>query len=136
VSTSEAVGAHGDVASSTNRKVVGALLRELSRGHYDQAQLLVKPGARIWTLGRRDFIDAQTWFAGLARSFPDGLPFTEDGAVSEGRRIAVRCAARGTTASGREFHNLVHFLFEIDDERIAAAWEYGDTLHAEQVFRG
>jgi ketosteroid isomerase-like protein len=54
----------------------------------------------------------------------------------EGPRIAVRAAARGTTVTGREFDNAYHFLFEVEAGRISAAWEYGDTLHADRVFRG
>jgi ketosteroid isomerase-like protein len=136
VSTSEAIPAPGDVASSKNREVVTTFLQALSRGRYGEAQLLVNPGARFWTLGRRDFVDSSHWFAGLVSMFPDGLLFDVEGAVSEGRHIAVRCVARGTTVAGREFDNAVHFLFEIDGGVIVAAWEYGDTLHAERVFRG
>jgi ketosteroid isomerase-like protein len=136
VSTSEAIPAPRDVASSKNREVVTTFLQALSQGRYSEAQRLVRPNAQFWTLGKRDFVDAAKWFGGLVSMFPDGLPFNIEGAVSQGRHIAVRCVARGATVAGREFDNPVHFLFEIDGGVIVAAWEYGDTLHAERVFRG
>lgn len=118
-----------------NREIVTAFFNALSEGRYGDAEKLLSPQATWWMLAKRGHIDPSGWFAGLATMFPGGLGFELQDCTSEGKRIAVRAAARGTTATGREFDNAYHFLFEVEAGLIRAGWEYGDTLHAEHVFR-
>ena len=121
---------------SGNRAVVESFFAALSRGRYDDARKMVTSDATWWMLAKRGVVDPAAWFTAFEGSFPDGLPFEIEGLTNEGSMIAVRAHARATTANGREFDNAFHFLFEIDDDQIRSAWEYGDTLHAERVFRG
>ena len=121
---------------SDNRELIETFFGALSQGRYLDAEKLLAPQAAWWMLAKRDYVDPAAWFAGFAKVFPTGLHFELEGTTSEGRRIAVRSVARGRTATGREYDNAYHFLFEIEDCLIRAAWEYGDTLHAERVFRG
>jgi hypothetical protein len=135
---SAAVRGEGDeVAVQTdNREVVGLFFAALSEGRYDDARRRLTPDATWWMLSKRDYVDPATWFAGFEAFFPAGLKFEIDGLTSEESRIAVRARAAAVTANGRDFDNAFHFLFEIDGDKIISAWEYGDTLHAEKVFRG
>jgi ketosteroid isomerase-like protein len=136
VSTSVAVSDGGDAQQSDELNLIFAFFTALSEGRYADAQALLVPQANWWVLHKRGYVDPAIWFSGLAQMFPEGLHFEVEGATAEGPRIAVRAAARGTTVTGREFDNAYHFLFEVGAGRISAAWEYGDTLHADRVFRG
>jgi ketosteroid isomerase-like protein len=126
----------GVVAHADNREVVGLFFAALSDGRYDDARRMLTTDATWWMLSKREYVDPATWFAGFQAFFPRGLAFDIEGLTNEGSRIAVRARAAAVTANGRDFDNAFHFLFDIADNKIAAAWEYGDTLHAERVFRG
>jgi ketosteroid isomerase-like protein len=136
VSTSVAVSNGGDAQQSENLNLILAFFAALSDGRYDDAQSLLRPQVTWWVLHKRGYVDPAIWFSGLANLFPEGLQFKVVGTTVEGPRIALRAEASGKTVTGREFDNAYHFLFEIDAGRICAAWEYGDTLHADQVLRG
>ena len=136
MSTSVAVSNGGDAQQSENLNLILAFFAALSDGRYDDAQALLRPQASWWVLHKRGYVDPAIWFSGLANLFPEGLQFKVVGTTVEGPRIALRAEASGKTVTGREFDNAYHFLFEIDAGRICAAWEYGDTLHADQVLRG
>ena len=136
MSTSVAVSERGDAQKWESLNLILAFFTALSEGRYDDAQALLHPQASWWVLHKRGYVDPAIWFSGLAQMCPEGLQFEVEGATVEGPRIAVRAAARGTTVTGREFDNAYHFLFEVEAGRISAAWEYGDTLHADRVFRG
>lgn len=136
VSASVADSDGGDVYGADNRELIETFFTALSQGRYDDAQKLVRPQATWWMLAKRGPVDPAGWFAGFAQLFPAGVQFELEGTTSEGPRIAVRAVARGTTVTGREFDNALHFLFEIEDGLIRAVWEYGDTLHADRVLRG
>jgi ketosteroid isomerase-like protein len=136
VSTSVAVSDGGDAQQSESLNLILAFFTALSEGRYDDAQALLRPEASWWVLHRRGCVNPAVWFSGFANLFPEGLQFEVVGTTVEGPRIAVRAEASGRTVTGREFDNAYHFLFEVEGGRIAAAWEYGDTLHAERVLRG
>jgi ketosteroid isomerase-like protein len=137
VSASLATSDGGDSPQADqNRQVVNRFFTALTEGRYRDAEEQVMPEATWWMLAKRECIDAVVWLAGFAKAFPDGLMFELEDSTSEGSRIAVRALARGVTSAGRDFDNAYHFLFQIRAGLIQAAWEYGDTLHAERVFRG
>jgi ketosteroid isomerase-like protein len=136
VSTSVAVSDGGDAQQSENLNLILAFFAALSDGRYDDAQALLRPQASWWVLHKRGYVDPAIWFSGLANLFPEGLQFKVVGTTVEGPRIAVRAEASGKIVTGREFDNAYHFLFEVDAGRICAAWEYGDTLHADRILRG
>jgi ketosteroid isomerase-like protein len=136
VSTSVAVSDRGGAQRPDSLNLILRFFIALSEGRYDDAQALVHPQASWWVLHRRGCVDPAVWFSGLANMFPEGLLFEVVGTTVQGPRIAVRAEAFGRTVTGREFENAYHFLFEVEAGRISAAWEYGDTLHAERVLRG
>ena len=136
MSTSVAVSDRGEAQRPECVNLILGFFLALSEGRYDDAQALVRPQASWWVLHRRGYVNPAVWFSGLAKVFPEGLQFEVVGTTVQGPRIAVRAEASGRTVTGREFDNAYHFLFEVEDGRICAAWEYGDTLHADQVLRG
>ena len=136
MSTSVAVSDTGDAQKLESLNLILAFFTALSEGRYDDAQALLHPQASWWVLHRRGYVKPAVWFSGFATLFPEGLQFEVVGTTVEGPRIAVRAEASGRTATGREFDNAYHFLFKVEAGRICAAWEYGDTLHADRVLRG
>jgi len=136
MSTSVAVSDRGDAQKWESLNLILAFFTALSEGRYDDAQALLHPQASWWVLHRRGCVKPAVWFSGFATLFPEGLQFEVVGTTVEGPQIAVRAEASGRTATGREFDNAYHFLFKVEAGRICAAWEYGDTLHAERVLRG
>lgn len=131
-----ALSGGGDAHQTDNVDLILRFFTALSNGRYDDAQVLLTPRASWWVLHKRGYVDPALWFSGLATLFPEGLRFEIVGVTVQGPRVAVRAEARGTTATGREFDNAYHFLFEVEAGRISAGWEYGDTLHADRVLRG
>jgi ketosteroid isomerase-like protein len=130
-----------DTATIQGRKdTVRRLLRALSERRYTDANVLLTDDATWWTLSRRSAVPAAAWVAGYEQQtgplFPDGLVLELVGLVAEGDRVAAQAVSKGLTSAGVEYANAYHFLFEFEGDRIAAAWEYGDTLYAEKVLRG
>jgi ketosteroid isomerase-like protein len=66
---------------------------------------------------------------------PAGMLATFKGITAEGDRVAVEVEADGTTASGKNYHNSYHFLFQLRDGEIVAVREYMDTLHLFDVLQ-
>lgn len=124
------------VPQQGNREVARLFFAALTEGRYEDASGMLASDATWWMLSKRDYVDPATWFAGFKAFFPNGLEFVIEGLTCEESRVAVRARAAAVAANGRDFDNAFHFLFEIKDNKIKSAWEYGDTLHAERVFRG
>jgi ketosteroid isomerase-like protein len=136
-STAE-VADQGQLAA--NKDVVRRLFQAFTERRFDAAAELMTADATWWMLSLRKQIPVQAWLSGFqsqtAALFPDGLRFALIDFTSEGDRVAVQARCLGTTNAGATFDNEYHFLFEFAGDRIRAAWEYGDTLHAKQIFAG
>jgi ketosteroid isomerase-like protein len=124
----------------TNKAVVRRLFEAFTERRFDDAAELMTPDATWWMLSHRRQIPVRAWLSGFETQteplFPDGLRFELIAFTAEGERVAVQARCVGTTNAGATFDNEYHFLFEFAGERIRAAWEYGDTLHAKQIFAG
>lgn len=91
------------------------------------------PDGSCWTSGNtlisgvisRDQIVAGS--AAVLEVFPEGLVFTVHGMTAEGERVAVEAESKGLHASGKEYNNLYHFLFEFRDGKLLQLKEYMDT---------
>lgn len=130
-----------DTATIQGRKdTVRHLFRALSERRYTDAGVLLTDNATWWMLSRRSAVPAPAWLTGYEQQtgplFPGGLLLELVGMVAEGDRVAAQVVSTGLTGAGVEYANAYHFLFEFEGDRICAAWEYGDTLHAEKVLRG
>ena len=121
-----------------NKDAVRSLLAALTDRRYGEAAALMTPDATWWMLSRRKAIPIVIWLKGYESQteplFPAGLRLEPSAFTAEADRVAVQAQGIGTTAAGHEYHNDFHFLFEFEGVLIRAAWEYGDTVHAQQVF--
>lgn len=63
-----------------------------------------------------------------------GIRFTLHAMTAEGDRVAAEVESYAPLVSGPVYNNRYHMLFEMAGGRIRAVKEYGDTLHAKEVF--
>jgi ketosteroid isomerase-like protein len=64
---------------------------------------------------------------------PGTLAMEVERVVAEGELVAVQFVLRGTTTRHQDFETYQHFLFECRDGKVAAEWEYLDTLYASRM---
>lgn len=121
-----------------NKEVVTALFEAFSARQFVAAAVLMTPDATWWMLSHRRDVPVAAWLSGYERQtktlFPDGLVFELGTMTAEDDRVAVQAKCFGQTDAGDQYRNDYHFLFQFIDGRIRSAWEYGDTLHAKQIF--
>ncbi|HEY3605169.1 MAG TPA: nuclear transport factor 2 family protein [Sporichthyaceae bacterium] len=121
-------------------KLVRGYLEALSDGRLDDAEGLLAEDGTYWMLSKRAAVPAKAWFAGYRKAtdvlFTKGISFTVTGLTVQGPRVAAQVECHADLPSGAVYANAYHFLFEAGADRLTAIWEYGDTLHAEQVLRG
>lgn len=121
-----------------NKRVVRTLFDAFTERRFDDAGELMTADASWWMLSHRRAVPVRAWLAGYDKQtgplFPGGLRFELTRLTAEDDRVAVQATCIGTTNTGVPFNNEYHFLFEFADGRIRAAWEYGDTMHANQIF--
>jgi len=77
---------------------------------------------------RRVIVDPMPVFVG------GGIRFTLHAMTAEGDRVAAEVESYAELVSGTVYNNKYHMLFEMADGRIRVVKEYGDTLHAKEVF--
>ena len=65
-----------------------------------------------------------------ARAFFSETQITIDQMVAEGNYVAVHSHMQGRTASGNDYLNQYHWLFRLNEGRIAEIWEHLDTAYA------
>jgi ketosteroid isomerase-like protein len=125
--------------SEATKKTVRALLAAMSDGRLDDAEALLDPAGTWWMLANRTAAPAPAWFAGYRRAaaalFTDGITFDVAQLTAEEDRVAAQVECRAVLPNGTTYHNMIHFLFRVGDDRVIEAWEYGDTLHADRVLR-
>jgi len=121
-----------------NKGTVRALFQALTERRFADAAGLMTPDATWWMLSRRQPIPIALWLKGYERQteplFPDGLRFELLTLTAEADRVAAQAKCLGTTVTGQEYNNDYHFLFEFEGSLVRAAWEYGDTVHAQEIF--
>lgn len=95
--------------------------------------ILGKPEA-LPTAGEhsRDFF--LKFFEGSEATFPEGVSFVPTSMIAEGNRVAVEAELDAVTATGANYNNRYHFMFELEGGKIRRMNEYMDTLHAKMVF--
>ena len=77
--------------------------------------------------------DTLVQMAGVGAMF-ENFAMEIKGITAQDNRVAVEAESRGTLKSGKVYNNRYHFLFEIENGRIAKMKEYCDTHHAADVF--
>lgn len=120
--------------------VVREYLEALSEGRLDAAAELLSDDGNYWMLSTRADVPMPAWFDGYRKAastlFTRGIRFEVLGLTVEGERVAAQVECHAELANGKSYDNAYHFLFEVGGGRLTKVWEYGDTLHAEQVLHG
>ncbi|KRA31099.1 MULTISPECIES: nuclear transport factor 2 family protein [unclassified Nocardioides] len=123
-----------DTTDTTTATATG-LLAALGNGDFAAAESFLTPTATWWLLSKRGAIPARAWLAAMHELFPAGLRFDIDSVTAQDDRVSIQANGTGTTTHGREFQNAYHFLLRIESGKVAAGWEYGDTLYADKALR-
>jgi uncharacterized protein len=63
-----------------------------------------------------------------------GIDFTLHDLIAEDDRVAAEVESHAELVSGAVYNNHYHMLFRFRDGQIIEVREYGDSLHAHQVF--
>jgi ketosteroid isomerase-like protein len=133
------------VNEQESTKVALTFLAHLSDGEIEAALDLIADDVVWWLAGEpeqfaiagtKDKAQLAEMLATIGKGMPNGIRLTITGVTTEGDRVAVEMNADGISATGREYHNHYHDLFEVHDGKIHAAREYLDTAHAQEVIIG
>lgn len=76
---------------------------------------------------------AQLW-PGLYSALEGGLEMNVIAMIAEGDLVAAEIRSHGVAKSGKVYENEYHFLFRLRDGKVAEVKEYGDMMHAVEVF--
>jgi ketosteroid isomerase-like protein/uncharacterized protein (DUF1330 family) len=135
----------GIMSDEENTKVALDFLENLSTGKMEAALNLIADDVVWWLAGKPEqFQIAGTknkaqlteMLKAIEAGMPAGIRLTITGVTTQDNRVAVEMLADGVSATGAEYHNQYHDLFEVRDGKIHAAREYLDTAHAQEVIVG
>jgi uncharacterized protein len=130
------------MSAEANKRVVLSFFENLSSGKLDDALELIADTATWWVLGnpeqfalagiktRAQFVEG---LAVVSAAMPGGVEVTITGITAEGDRVAAEGETHGESVTGKTYHNLYHYLFEVRDGKIQLVREYLDTIHARDV---
>ena len=99
-----------------------------SQGPSRAIQLHMAPGFGWWASGMGQ-IEGQIeeLLGSLTSVFSDGPRFSVIGTTADEKRVALEMMLSGILKNGSEYRNQYHFLFELENGRIAQVREYCDT---------
>ena len=66
---------------------------------------------------------------GSVATFYQELHYTIEHLLEDGDMVAAHVRARGVTAMGNEYENEYHFLFRVENGKLAEGWEFLDTAY-------
>ena len=69
-------------------------------------------------------------FAQIAPLMVNPMDYEILGTTCEGNRVAIESTGRTLLANGKEYANIYHFLFVVEDGQIVASREYCDLTRA------
>ncbi len=127
--------------TEASRAIVLSFVENFGAGRYAQALDLLANDATWWVggtvgeyglAGLRQRDELPALFEWIGKALPHGVKVDVRGITAEGGRVALETEALATTAQGRVYHNFLHFLYEVRDNKIVAVREYLDTLHAQK----
>ena len=84
--------------------------------------------------GIRTKSDMEKSWQGLYSRLEGGLQLNIVAMTAEDNRVAAEVRSFGPTTVGTVYENDYHFLFCIRDGEIAEVREYGDMMHAVEIF--
>ena len=128
--------------TEANKKVVTEFINAMSAGDNDAIVGSFHRDAQVWTLGNtllsgtRERKDIEASAPLIFDAFPEGLKFTISNLIAEGDMVAAECQSSGLHASGKQYANHYHFLFEVRDGKVYRLKEYMDTEAVTDVLCG
>ncbi len=131
---------HYSAEELANCAVVEAWFARMTEGRIDEAFALVDQ-AVVWALPRADNPDyAHGWqrlvelSQGVAAASAGRFPIYPIDMIAKDETVCVRARSDVRQASGKVYRNQYSIWFEVRGGRIAAAAEYIDTAHVNDVF--
>lgn len=127
----------------TNKELVSAFIEAMRTSDVAKLPGMITDDFSWWIAGKVEYLQTAGehdkdffigFFGGGADLFPNGAEFTVTGMIAEGDKVAAEANMKATTASGAQYDNSYHFLFTIEDGKIARMKEYMDTYHAKSIF--
>ena len=92
-----------------------------------------KPGTNA-SAGARSKAEMAEIFCRMGERINGPLRMSVLGTVAEGDRVAVEARSRGELRNGRVYEQEYHVLMTVRDGKIAAAREYMDTQHVNDIW--
>ena len=92
-----------------------------------------KPGSNA-SAGLRTKAEMADIFRRMGERMEGPLRMTVLGTVAEGDKVAVEATSRGQLRNGRVYEQEYHVLMTVRDGKIAAAREYMDTQHVQDIW--
>ena len=117
-------------------------IRKMGEGDVDYIVNAYCDDGRVRTMGNtlisgvRSKPEIAEFASGVLTAFPKGLTFKVTGITTEGSRVAVEATSQGIHASGVEYCNSYHFLFQWQDGKLLELVEYMDTELVSKVLCG
>ena len=116
-----------------NKKLVEQFFTAMSNGTMGS---LTAPGF-TWGAPDGTVYDGEAFAklaAGTQGMFVDGIKMTVLGMIAEGSKVAAEATSYAKLTNGRIYNNRYHFLFDIQNGKVASVKEYCDSKHAADTF--
>ena len=131
------------MTADESRSIVLAWIDAVNRGDGDAVAGAFVDDATWWVSGSlpisglyegREAIMRDFFAYGMSLFQPDTFRLEPTSTIAEGNRVAVEWKGFATSATGNDYRQLYHMVFELtDDGRIKAVREYNDTLYSSGV---
>ncbi len=122
-----------------NKELAREFFAAINRADSDAVHDFYAEDGHLWTAGNLPFSGTydreqiKAAMDGIMAVFPEGLEITILEMTAEGNRVAIEAESRGKTVTGSTYNNHYHFLFVVNDGKVALFKEYMDTKHAFDV---
>lgn len=127
----------------TNKELVASFIEAMRISDVINLSTMTTNDFSWWIAGKTEYLQTAgehdkdffiSFFGGGTDLFPNGAEFTVTGMIAEDDKVAAEANMKATTAMGTPYDNSYHFLFTIEDGKIARMKEYMDTYHAKTTF--
>ena len=128
------------MSTSDNKALVASFYQLMNARRFEEMWQLFSPDA-TWSGGGNPPLTTRT-LDEMRLLIVDPIPVFVDGGIrytlhamtAEHDRVAAEVESYAPLVNGAVYNNRYHMLFVIRDATIRAVKEYGDTLHAREVF--
>jgi hypothetical protein len=127
-----------------NRRIATEFFRRHDAGDTAGALALMAEDCKYWLAGKpgsnvtagkvHSKAEMAEIFRRMGEAMTGPLRMAVKGTVAEGDKVAVEATSRGELRNGRVYEQEYHVLMTIRDGKIAAAREYMDTRHVQNIW--